>query len=410
MRSAFSRSAVLVLAGWVLTCAPAEPPEVIPAQQATIQPEIRIGLVVGAPVAEVGSDATIEVLGENAEPLGALPRESGWTVSTSGGQLLLRARSGWQGSFAGPISFKPASGSLLSLGGKPYHGSLTVFRDRTGLTTFNRVGMEDYLAGVVSAEMGRRDPSDREALASQAVISRTYALKNLGKRRAEGFDLYPTVVDQVYGGIGAETPMGWDAVRETTGQVLTFGGVPIDAFFYSTCGGRTADGTEVYAGANRPYLRSIADEDANGQAYCSISPRFRWREEWTGDQLRGILQRGLGGASFSEVRGVRVVARSRSDRVVKIAIAVDNNEIPVEGPAVRQVLHPVGEPLLRSGAFTLTEERQGRVLTGLVAEGRGAGHGVGFCQWGAVGRARAGQDFQQILTAYFPGTSLQRTY
>jgi stage II sporulation protein D len=298
----------------------------------------------------------------------------------------------------------------VRLGGRPYHGGLTIFRDRTGLTVVNRVGLEDYLAGVVSAEMGRRDVADREALAAQAVISRTFALKNLGKRRTEGFDLYPTVVDQVYGGLGAETPLAWEAVRETSGQVLTFGGALIDAFFYSTCGGQTADGTEVYAGANRPYLRTIRDEDSQGEAYCRISPRFRWREEWTGDQLRNIFQRGLRTAAFREVRSVRVVARTRSDRVGRIAIMVDNTEIPVEGPAVRQVLHPVNEPLLRSGAFTLSESRQGGVLTGLVAEGKGAGHGVGFCQWGAVGRARAGQDFRQILEAYFPGTSLERRY
>jgi stage II sporulation protein D len=70
----------------------------------------------------------------------------------------------------------------------------------------------------------------------------------------------------------------------------------------------------------------------------------------------------------------------------------------------------VNEPLLRSGAFTLTESREGGLLTGLVADGRGSGHGVGFCQWGAVGRARAGQHFRQILAAYFPGTSLERMY
>jgi stage II sporulation protein D len=274
----------------------------------------------------------------------------------------------------------------------------------------NRVGIEDYLAGVVSAEMGKREPGDREALAAQAVISRTYALKNLGKRKTEGFDLYPTVIDQVYGGITAETPLGWDAVRETTGRVITYGGTPIDAFFFSTCGGHTADGTEVFAGASRPYLRGVSDEDPSGEAYCRISPRYRWREEWTGDQLRTMFQRGLPGTSFREVRSVQVVERTRSDRVSRVKIGVDNSSIPVSGPAVRQVLHPIGEPLLRSSAFTLTETHQGRALSYLVADGRGAGHGVGFCQWGAVGRSRAGQGFEQILAAYFPGTSLQRLY
>jgi stage II sporulation protein D len=307
------------------------------------------------------------------------------------------------------LTFVPASGSLMSVAGRYYRGSASVLRDRTGLTVVNRVSLEDYLAGVVSAEMGKREPADREALAAQAVISRTFALKNVGKRRLEGFDLYPTVVDQVYGGVWAETQLGWEAVRETAGQTLTFNGIPIDAFFYSTCGGQTAAGTEVFAGANRPYLQSVPDTDENGQAYCRLSPRFRWREEWTGDQLKTIL-RGIRPTPFREVRSVQVVARTPSDRVARIAIGVDQDQLTFDGPAVRQILHPVNEPLLRSGAFTLTESREGGLLTGLVADGRGSGHGVGFCQWGAVGRARAGQDFRQILAAYFPGTSLERMY
>ena len=75
----------------------------------------------------------------------------------------------------------------------------------TGLTAVNRLGLESYLAGVLSAEMGRRDPTEAQALYAQAVISRTYAVRNEGKRRTHGFDLYADVSDQVYGGVGAET-------------------------------------------------------------------------------------------------------------------------------------------------------------------------------------------------------------
>jgi stage II sporulation protein D len=82
----------------------------------------------------------------------------------------------------------------------------------------------------------------------------------------------------------------------------------------------------------------------------------------------------------------------------------------VDGPAVRQVLRPASGDLLRSAAFTLTATGAGRGITRLVAEGSGAGHGVGLCQWGAVGRSRAGHDFQRILAAYYPGAALQRLY
>src|SRR6185295_8006446 len=120
---------------------------------------------------------------------------------------------------------------------------------------------------------------------------------------------------QVYGGASAETPEGRAAVDGTRGRILTYGGVPIDAFFYSTCGGRTADGTEVFRAADRPYLRSVTDVADDGTAYCSISPRFRWHEEWTGEALRATLERTLppvaaatgGAAAASDVSEVRDV-------------------------------------------------------------------------------------------------------
>jgi stage II sporulation protein D len=91
-------------------------------------------------------------------------------------------------------------------------------------------------------------------------------------------------------------------------------------------------------------------------------------------------------------------------------IALGATDARVSGPAVRQVLRPPSGELLRSSAFTLAATGAGRRVTRLVADGGGAGHGVGFCQWGAVGRSRAGQDYQQIVAAYYPGATLERLY
>jgi stage II sporulation protein D len=156
--------------------------------------------------------------------------------------------------------------------------------------------------------------------------------------------------------------------------------------------------------------------DEHGQAYCRISPRYRWREEWTGDALRMTLRRtlpttlGVGADRASEVRDVWVAQRTASGRVGRLGITLPADHLMVEGPVVRQVLRPASGDLLRSAAFTLSASRSGREITRLVAEGSGAGHGVGMCQWGAVGRSRAGQDYQRILAAYFPGATLQRSY
>jgi stage II sporulation protein D len=264
--------------------------------------------------------------------------------------------------------------------------------------------------------MGRRNSSEAAALRAQAVVSRTYALRHLRRWRAQGFDLYATVSDQAYGGVSAETPEGRAAVSETRGRVLTHNGTLIEAFYFSTCGGRTAEGFEVFRGASRPYLRSVSDVASNGVAYCSISPRYRWREEWTGESLRASLQRELpgvrtGSRSFSEVRDIRITRRSASGRVDAIAIRVGRSEVQVDGHTrIRQTLRTSAGDLLRSTAFSLVATGAGDRVTHLLVEGKGAGHGVGLCQWGAVGRARAGHGYEQILAAYYPGTRLERRY
>lgn len=400
-------------------------PEVTPAQpepaparpeESPNQPEVSAGLKVGAARVTLSADSGASLLDASGSPLLSIAPGASFVATPAGPTIRLEIPSGFRSEALSGATLVARPGGLLLVDGNPYRGRISLLRDRTGLTIVNRVRMEDYVAGVVSAEMGKREPDDREALAAQAVVSRTFVLRNLGKRRSNGFDLFATVVDQVYGGVNAETPLGWQAVQETAGRIVAYNGAPIDAFFYSTCAGRTAKGTEVFAAAERPYLRSVSDLDGNGQAYCRFSPRYRWHEEWTADQLRGILLRSLpaalGNAApvVGDVRYVRVVGRTASDRVSRLAIGLGGTEVHVDGPVIRQVLRPEADLLLRSSAFTLTEiDRDGR-LDRLVAEGQGAGHGVGFCQWGAVGRSRAGQNFADILSAYFPGTSLERLY
>jgi len=119
---------------------------------------------------------------------------------------------------------------------------------------------------------------------------------------------------------------------------------------------------------------------------------------------------GVAAARVDDVQNVRVVSRSASGRVARLGIALEREEVEVDGPSVRQVLRTVSGDILRSTAFTLDVSRDRGRVTRVVAEGTGNGHGVGFCQWGAVGRARSGQDFQRILAAYYPETQLSRLY
>jgi stage II sporulation protein D len=386
------------------------------------EPQVRLGLVVGAAAATVSGSAGLSVSDPSGARLAEIPAGEVWRVSVGGTGVVVVAPGGGASTPSEVLEIaSPDPNALVQVNGRLYRGTITALRDRTGVTVVDRVPMETYLAGVVSAEMGRRSLTELEALRAQAVVSRTYALRNLRRWGAQGFDLYATVADQVYGGASSETGEGRAAVDATRGRILTYGGVPIDAFFYSTCGGRTADGTEVFRAADRPYLRSVADIADDGVAYCSISPRFRWHEEWTGEALRATLARtlppvaaaagaGAAAADLSEVRDVRVTYRTPSGRVGQLTIGLRRGEVRVEGPNVRQVLRPASGEILRSNTFTLTVSGGGRRITRMAADGAGAGHGVGFCQWGAVGRSRAGQDYQRILAAYYPGAVLERLY
>ena len=376
-----------------------------------------MGLVVGAGSATVGGDLPLVVDQPDGSRIAAIPGGETWQVTMAGNQLVLSSPAGWVSPPLNAFTLAAVQpGVPVRVNGRGYRGAAEFLRDRTGLTVVNRVDMEGYLLGVVTAEMGRRSSIELAALRAQAVVSRTYALRNLGRWRAQGFDLYATVADQAYGGIGAESPEARVAVSDTRGRVLTYNGALIEAFFYSTCGGRTAGGVEVFRGAVGPYLRSVSDAAPDGSAYCSISPRFHWHEEWTGESLRATLQRnlpreaGVGIGETQAVTDVRITRRTGSGRADQLAIELGGSEVRVDGPAIRRVLRGPSGELLRSATFNLVVTGAGRTVTRLTADGMGAGHGVGFCQWGAVGRARAGQGFEQILAAYYPGTTLERRY
>jgi stage II sporulation protein D len=375
--------------------------------------DVRIGLHVGAGTTDIAGGDAVVMTDPSGTELGRIPAGAAWQLRVQGPQVGARGPAG-QGLVEDMIVFRPEiPGRFVRVAGRDYRGEVWVFRDRTGLTFVNRLGLESYLAGVVPLEIGPRRDDEIEAVKAQAVVSRTFAVRNMGRWRAEGFDFRPTVADQVYGGVDVETPLAWRAIRETRSQVVTSGRAPIDAFFFSTCGGTTAEGTEVFRNARRSYLRSIPDHDGSGRDYCRTSPRYRWRETWSGDELAGTLRRtlpaqvGADAASLGTLRGLRVADRTGSDRVARLAVDYQSGTVPVEGPAIRRVLVRPNGGLLRSNAFALTVSGTGTTVTRVVAEGRGAGHGVGLCQWGAIGRARAGQHHIDILTSYFPGTTVE---
>jgi stage II sporulation protein D len=170
-------------------------------------------------------------------------------------------------SSAGFLVSPSSAASLLRLDGKAYRGILEVTINHDGfLTVVNQLGVEEYLLGVVPAEINPSRYPEYAALAAQSVAARTYALRNMGRFRADGFDLTADVRTQVYGGASLETEPTNEAVRTTAGLAIYYKGALIDAMYTSTCGGRTEDFAKVFGGPDVPYLKSVpcAVEDEAG--------------------------------------------------------------------------------------------------------------------------------------------------
>ncbi len=378
-------------------------------------PAVRVGLVSGSASITIGGGAALRALaGPSAI---TIPAGTAWRAVREGAGVVLVGPAGVRPPPAAEYTLVARSpGEFVRIGTRDYRGSVVIAPARSGLSAINDVGLEEYLQSVVGGELGRRAPGEIEAVRAQAIVSRTYALKNRGRWRAQGFDYNSTVADQVYFGVGAENPFSRQAVAETRGIAVTWGGAPIDAFFFSTCGGRTEQGTEVFRGAVRPYLRSVSDASPSGLAYCAISPRYEWREVWSGDGLRDALRRylpaaaGIPAGRVRQVRDVRIAERTVSRRVRTLVISLPDGDVAVASPSVREALRPASGEILRSTAFSLRATHAGGEIARLEVDGHGAGHGVGFCQWGAVGRARAGQGHADIIAAYYPGTRLERVY
>jgi stage II sporulation protein D len=375
------------------------------------EPQLRVGVVVDADVVRIRGQGAVSVRGATQFELSA---DEEVRVTSADGGVRVEGRAG----SSRRIAFASRVPSLfLLVNGRAYRGSVEVLSNGTTLTAVNIVSTEAYLRGVVGVEMGSRQRNELAALEAQAIASRTYALKNRGRFRAAGFDLRAGVQDQAYLGVERETELGSAAVRRTAGLVVTYRGDLISAFFHSTCGYSTASPAEAFRTVQAvPYLRPVSDRRPSTGYYCDISPRFRWTVEWDGNELRDILRRtvpsvmGINAELIDDVHAVRVHGLGPSRRVTELRLEVGSGEIPVYGPDLRRVFLTPEQRPLGSTAIEVTYDRRSEGGSSARISGAGWGHGVGMCQWGAIGRARAGQTAREIISTYYPGTRIERSY
>jgi stage II sporulation protein D len=378
-------------------------------------PPLRVAIRIDAPSSEACLPSGGSVRwpgGEIVVPEGAVLRFSG-----AAGTVEIRG-AGDSRAVSSPVQLLPDRAEPFTLEGKPYPGTLAIVSTGIGLTAVNAVGLEDYLRGVVPWEIGWLPERRIEALKAQAVAARTYAL---GRVAAVAdtllWDLVATESDQVYRGLERTDPVVDRAIEETAGVVATYEGDLVRTYYSSTCGGRTAPVPDVWPDREpAPYLRSVGDGpggDAGARAFCSGSPHFRWRERWKGDAIESILrnlaqEKKIERSKLGRLRDVRVEEKGASGRVLATMFVTEGGDIRVGGDRVRWILQrPGGSGILRSSWFALEVKRSGRFVRELTAEGRGHGHGVGMCQWGAMGMADEGFRYDEILPHYYPGSRLE---
>lgn len=290
------------------------------------------------------------------------------------------------------VTVRPDRSGSLVIAGQSYHGELVLDASSGTLHAQNRVDVEDYLAGVVHAEMPSRFAT--EARRAQAVVSRTYAIFHAMR----GDVLRDDQGSQVYAGLAKDSAEARRVVDSTRGELLTWDGQPFETFFHSTCGGATGSATRIFKQTVPPPLAHGV-----GCGACEHSPHYEW--------VRTLNQTRLDGM-YPGSRGVRVEfgERDESGRCLDVAI-VDGQGRALDRASATKLRQDYnrGLPLAQqipSSLWSAIEDGD----SGQRVVGRGFGHGVGLCQYGADGLARRGRGYRDILAYYYPDSDITRVW
>jgi stage II sporulation protein D len=271
-------------------------------------------------------------------------------------------------------------GDLLVVGSR-YSGNIEIWKGSRGLYLINELPIEDYVKEVVAAEVGSN--WEMEALKAQAILSRTYAIKQKRLNGNSLFHITSSVLHQVYKGNNSDARVAY-AVEETAGEILTFNGSPIEPFYHSTCGGRTENPEEVF-GKSYPYLKSV-------ESNCEISPFWVWERNIPLSEIEESL-------NISGIKKMTVKSYTSTKRVRELTIIYDSGTTTIKATDLRKTL---GWSRLPSTNFTIAQNGDS-----IIFEGKGYGHGVGLCQWSALQMARDGKNYREILSFFYPGTTIQ---
>lgn len=285
-----------------------------------------------------------------------------------------------------PFRITPV-GDYLILNGKRYRGSIEVRKDEKGLYVINDLNIEDYLKGVVPQEIDHK--WDMEAIKAQAIVARTYALYYIKENSVKEYDLDSSIMSQVYSGMDSERSRTTLAVIETEGIILTYEGKVIEAYYHASCGGHTENSGDVWS-KDAPYLRGVECPETSQP----------WEKRITLGEIESALRKD--GMTIGRVVRVEISSTTDTGRVSYLKIHLKNG-------GLSEPLYIRANDFRRIFGYTRIPSTNFRIEGNgdeIKLSGRGAGHGVGFCQFGAKELSERGKVFKEILKHYYKGIEI----
>ena len=263
-----------------------------------------------------------------------------------------------------------------------------ILTEKDKILIVNTLDLESYVKGVLYHEVPHRWPMN--AIKAQAVATRTYALYQISEKKGQEYDVTSGIYSQVYGGRSAERHRTNIAANRTRGQILSYQGKVLPAYFHSNCGGHTEDVAELWKN-DLPPLKGVQC------GFCKGMPNYRWKKNFRSKDVQEKLN--ANGFKLGLIKEIAVFDRTKSGRIKNLRIKTrDGKETTISGIKFRDI---VGPNVLKSNYYNI--EMKGYYFD---VNGRGWGHGVGMCQWGVYQMAKKRYEYKRILEYYYPGAKI----
>lgn len=295
-----------------------------------------------------------------------------------------------------PLPVKLSSKSEIIIDGKIYPGEIEIISNGNTLTVVNILDIETYLYGVLPYEVV--SSWNDEMLKVQAIIARTYTISNLGRHKSAGYDLCSTIHCQVYHGISKRMyQRAKKAVDATSGLVIVDSkGNIIQSYYHAACGGSTEDVAEIWGTSSLEYLEGVKCK------HCKNSPYESWSYKILKSEFLKLLKE-KGFSLNKDIKKIQILSYTKNGRVKELKIDSEKGHILVKAEELRKIL---GYNKLKSTRITKIEIEGDLICF----YGKGWGHGIGLCQWGAAYASSYGKKFDEIIKYYYPNTKIKKIY